>query len=135
MTNHAVVQTLAEDGLAVVEVKRAAACGESCALCGQCGKDAAKARLVVRNPVGAQCGDAVEVMLPSARALSVAALVFIVPVLLLAAGLAYSLWLGCAGFVFGLLLAVGIDKRMTKRTSAAVIVRIFSKDGAPDAPR
>ena len=123
LTKHAVVLKAEEGGLALVEWPRVSACGDRCAACGACG-GRGSVRVSVRNPLGAQSGQRVEVALSPARALSVSALIFLAPVILLVAGLLFRPGLGGAGFAAGLLLSVCADRRAARRAPPGAIMRI-----------
>ena len=66
---------------AEVIIKKESACGENCASCGMC--DMSKLRKVtVYNECGAKVGDRVEIVLESWKALTLAAITFILPLVI-----------------------------------------------------
>ncbi|MCD8004101.1 MAG: SoxR reducing system RseC family protein [Oscillospiraceae bacterium] len=100
MTQIATVKRLLDGGRAEILVHRQSACGHSCEACGGCGPEAqAKVAAVAENPPAAQPGDTVLVESESGRVLSLAAALYLFPVLLLFVGyfIAKALGLGEGG--------------------------------------
>ncbi len=97
MTQIATVKCLLDGGRAEILVRRQSACGHSCESCGGCGPEAqAQVAAVAENPSAAQPGDTVLVESESGRVLSLAAVLYLLPILLLFVGyfIAKALGLG-----------------------------------------
>lgn len=102
------------DQTAEVFCQRETACGHACTDCGMC----PGAEIAVRagNPLGAAPGDAVWVETDTGPVLGAAAVVYLVPLALLAAG--YGLlggWGAVGGFALGLAPALLLDRRLAKK--------------------
>ena len=129
MTQNAIVTKLLPDGYALVSVQRESACGGNCASCGGC---ASPQVLTVRakNGACAAIGDRVVIESRSSQILRAAALVYLLPLVLLFLGyfLASALHVteslcilsALAGLVLGLGLVVAIG-RSIKRRSVEII--------------
>lgn len=128
MTQNAVVTKLSGDGWAEIEVHRVSACGHDCSQCG--GGCAELTRtgpvtVLARNPVGARPGDRVVVESSSKSILGIAALVYLLPLVLFFTGyfIAHALGagegaaIGTGGGCFALSLAISVlaDRRAAKR--------------------
>jgi sigma-E factor negative regulatory protein RseC len=121
MTRTVLVKEVFENGLCKVEIKRESACGGNCSSCGGCiSADRTAAALAV-NSVGASAGDTVVVESRGKDIFIIAALVYILPVVLLIAGyvvaasLSAHAWapgIGSAlGFAAGILTALVCERR------------------------
>lgn len=100
MTQIATVKRLIEDHKAEILVQRQSACGHSCATCGGCGPEgAAQVAAVAENELSARPGDTVRVESESGQVLKLAAVLYLMPILLLFVGyfLAKGLGLGEGG--------------------------------------
>lgn len=132
MTQIATVTALPAPGTAEVTVSRQTACGHSCDGCGRCAGRAAK--LVVRagTAIPVEIGDQVE-LYSDGRVLSIAALVYLGPVVLFLLGYLLPSGLpegwryacGILGFALGLAGAVACDRRVQR--GRAVSYRITRK--------
>lgn len=134
MTQIATVTAVPAPGVALVSVARQTACGHDCENCPGCGVQGTSITVRARTELPVEPGDRVELSSDS-RVLSIAALVYLVPVVLFLAGYLLS-WLlpegarylcGDLGFVLGLLLAAAWDRRL-RRSGQAVkhqIVRLL----------
>jgi len=81
-----------EGDIAVVEIKRASACGENCASCkGGCAPTAVYAR--VKNNVNASVGQYVKLHSENKKVVKAAFLVYIIPLFSLIIGVVIGLWL------------------------------------------
>ena len=113
MTQIATVTNLGADGLVEVTVARQTACGHDCENCAGCGAQA--------GAVAVEEGDRVEIY-SSRKVLAVAALVYLVPVILFLAGYALTPGFsevlryicGGVGFTLGLVMAVAYDRAMRR---------------------
>lgn len=95
---------------AVVEVRRASACGENCAQCkGGCAP--AEHRAVVKNTAGAVCGDRVRIELADSAVLKSACMVYLLPifVMFLCLGLAEAIAENAAVSVFAAVLGLAVS--------------------------
>ncbi|MCC8120883.1 MAG: SoxR reducing system RseC family protein [Oscillospiraceae bacterium] len=100
MTQVAIVKRLLKGGQAEILVQRQSACGHSCESCGGCGPEAqAKVTAVADNRSAALPGYKVLVDRESVQGLSLAAVLYLLPVLLLFVGyfIAKALGLGEGG--------------------------------------
>ena len=107
MTQIATVKRLVENGKAEILVQRQSACGHDCANCGGCGPgSAAQLTAVADNDLGARPGDTVRVESGSGRVLGLAALLYLIPFLLLFVG--YFVAAGPLGLGENACMAVGL---------------------------
>ena len=141
--------------IATVEVRRATACEGchknaegGCAVCGLLGGEKSRVtRARVRNPIGAKVGDFVRVESPTERTLLWAAAVFLLPLVLTAAGFAVACavtekiaWRAvgaAAGFVLcfaGLRIVSGILGKRTPDATIAEIIEPMAKPAKPEQP-
>lgn len=123
MTQTATVRRIIGPNQAEVAVQRKPACGHSCAVCGGCKAGRQPEVLALaENEAGAVSGDTVLVESASSRVLGIAAVVYLLPFLLLFSGyfLAGSLgWsefacavFGGAGFAVGAVVDLLLDRRL-----------------------
>ncbi len=107
------------DNTATVLIVRATACGENCASCGGC--SSARQAIKAKNEIGAKKGDMVRLEISDKNVLLAAFFVYIVPIFILAAGIA--IFGGVAGFLaFAAAFVVLhiIDKRLALRYTATI---------------
>ena len=107
--------------LAKIEVRRASACGENCAMC-KGGCMPTKHIAVVKNSAGAKEGDMVRISTSDKDVLKSAFLVYFLPVLILFVcyGIAIAISdnsliaavAGILGLVFGLFILRAVDKKI-----------------------
>lgn len=131
MEQIAVVKTVMENGMAQIAVERETACGaaHSCSECAGCEKMMTRTHNVVTayNDARANPGDVVKVRSENAAFFKTAAIVYLLPLLLLLVfyGLSslmplpsmaegFRLLIGAAGFCAGILVAVLWDRHMKK---------------------
>jgi len=128
MEQIAVVKKVLENGMAQIAVERDTACGaaHSCSECAGCEKMMTNTHTVVTayNDVQAGQGDVVKVRSENATFFKTAAIVYILPLILamvfyfvavgVALGEGIQVLLAFAGFVAGILIAVGWDRHMKK---------------------
>lgn len=106
MTQTATVKQLLSDGRAEIVVQRQSACGHDCANCGGCSAGSApQVTAAAVNGAGARPGDVVLVESESGQVLRLAAVLYLVPFLLLFAG--YLLAAGPLGLGEGASAALG----------------------------
>jgi len=121
VTQIATVTNLGADGLVEVTVARQTACGHDCENCAGCGAQAGAVSVWASTDVAVEEGDRVEIY-SSRKVLAVAALVYLVPVILFLAGYALTPGFsevlryicGGVGFTLGLVMAVAYDRAMRR---------------------
>lgn len=89
MTQYAIIKKLTGPETAEAEVLRGTACGGDCGSCETC-HYASKLRVEVKNEVGAQPRDRVEIETQTSRVLGAAVLVYVVPFVLFFIGYAIA---------------------------------------------
>lgn len=127
MTNTAVVVRLESARRATVRVARENACGD----CGKCKTGCANPREMVyvlaKNPIGAEPGDEVVVTASTRQVLSLAALVYLLPVLLLLGG---WVWLGWPAGVIGVAVSAAAivlaGRRLKHKGGVRAIITDFA---------
>ncbi len=121
-----------QDEIAQVNVRRISACGDKCGSCGG-GCSVPMARVKMKNTLGAEKGDLVEVKINTNTVLKFAFLVYVIPLLMMIAGIAVGINIFKAlevadyetyGFLIGLVLLAAsflilklIDKRVKQNES------------------
>lgn len=106
MTQTATVKQLLPNGRAEIVVQRQSACGHDCASCGGCAAGSApQVTAAAMNGAGARPGDIVRVESESRQVLGLAAVLYLLPFLLLFAG--YLLAAGPLGLGEGGSAALG----------------------------
>lgn len=87
MTQIATVKRLVGADQAEIQVRRPSACGHDCKSCGGCGPDSmTQITAVVENEPGARPGDTVRVESESRKVLGLAAVLYLVPLVLFFVG-------------------------------------------------
>ena len=140
MEQTARVTRLMGAGLAEIAVKRKSACGHDCATCaGKCSEllVESEVKAVASNPLHAQPGDTVRVESRTGQVLQIAAVVYLVPLLLFFvfcfAGAALTqrestgLALGGVGFLIGIAVAVWANRVVKKRNMTAFSITAVEK--------
>ncbi|MCL2031216.1 MAG: SoxR reducing system RseC family protein, partial [Oscillospiraceae bacterium] len=114
MTNTATVVKLESARRATVRVTRENACGD-CGKCKGCPNPREMVYVTAKNPIGAEPGDQVVVTAGTRQILSLAALVYLLPVVLFLAGwlISGSLWGAAAGAAVSVAAAFGVNRRIT----------------------
>ncbi len=146
MTQIATVERILDPGHAEISVPRKSACGHDCEECAGCGVTGAAVHARARNPIGAAPGQKVVVESSTKKMLRIVALVYLIPVVLfflgyfaamaataadslsdcVATGVAVQYTAAAAGFVLGILGAIGYDRRLRSRGGLSfTIVRLF----------
>lgn len=125
MIQKAVVKKIIDGNKVAIEVQRQSACGHDCAKCGGCGVPLERIQAVADNPVGARVGDTVTIEGESRQIMKMAAVVYMIPLVLffvffaaarlLGAGEGIAGLAGGAGFLFGVLGAVHHNKVVKER--------------------
>lgn len=107
MTQIATVNRLFGADKAEVQVRRPSACGHDCKSCGGCGPDTmTQVTAVAENEVGARPGDTVRVESESRTVLGLAAVLYLMPIVLLFVG--YFIASGLLEFSEGGSLLIGL---------------------------
>ena len=136
MTQIATVERILDPGHAEISVPRKSACGHDCEECAGCGVTGAAVHARARNPIGAAPGQKVVVESSTKKMLRIVALVYLIPVVLFflgyfaamaaTASVAVQYTAAAAGFVLGILGAIGYDRRLWSRGGLSfTIVRLF----------
>lgn len=136
MTQIATVERILDGDHAVISVPRKSACGHDCEECAGCGVSGAAVRAKAINLVGAKPGQKVVVQSDTKKMLRIVALVYLIPVALFVLGYVVMALLGTsvalqytvaiAGFLAGIVAAVGYDRYLRARGGLSfTIVRLF----------
>lgn len=138
MTQIATVKRLLDGGRAEVRVRRPSACGHDCKSCGGCGPDAmTQVTAVAENEAGARLGDTVRLESESRKVLGLAAVLYLMPVVLLFVGYfiasdllkqgeGISLVVGLCCMIVGFVVNILVDRRLcTKRSVRFRIVEVL----------
>ncbi len=111
----ATVTAVHDNGTATVSVARRSACGHDCAECGGCNRVVQQLSTRAENRCGAAVGDTVVLHRPSPAVLKLAALLYLMPLLLFFIGICFTVWLGAAAFVCSMALVVVYGRRVLPR--------------------
>ena len=140
MTQDAVVTKLLPDGMAEVAVARSTACGGSCGHCESCVFQS-ELKTPARNLIQARPGQNVIIASHSATVFKAAALVYVVPMVLLLAGYAAAALAGAGeglciaasflGLALGAVLVV-LSQRLRKGKSPIAFDIVSLDDGSGD---
>lgn len=107
MTQIATVKRLLGADKAEVQVRRPSACGHDCKSCGGCGPDTmTQVTATAENEPGARPGDTVRIESESHKVLGLAAVLYLLPIVLLFVG--YFIASGPMGRGEGASLAIGL---------------------------
>ena len=133
MQQTAVVTRLLPGNKAELQVQRQTACGHDCTHCGGCGEIVTKPIMVIAdNSIGAEVGEAVRVEGSSSQVLGLAAIVYMVPIVLFFALYAIAavaslpipgLW-GGVGFFAGLFIAKKANDRQNNKPPVYTISKL-----------
>ena len=123
-----VVQTY-EDATARVIHIRQSACSGDCHKCSGCGAAQQTLLLTADNPIGAKVGDVVVIQSRSGPVLAAAAVLYLLPLALFLAGYilgallwTQGLWMGLAGFVLAVALAIVYDRLVLKKKKSVYTI-------------
>lgn len=126
-----------EEDIARVEIRRVSACGENCAMC-KGGCKPTKHIATVNNKVGAKPGDIVKIKTDDARVLKSAALLYILPILVLFVFYAIAYILtentgvssvsGVIGLVSGFFVLKAVDKKIAPVPEISRIIYTKSEE-------
>lgn len=126
MTNTATVIRINGSRHATVRVMRESACGD-CGKCKGCANPREMVYITAKNPIGAEPGDQVVITASTRQILSLAALVYLLPVVLLLSGWAL---LGPVAGVFGAVLAAAVvflaNRRLRRKGGARVVITDYA---------
>lgn len=132
MTQKAIVKKLLPNGLAEIEVTRQSACGHDCSKCGGCGTPTERIGAQAVNRVGAQPGETVTIEGDNKAVYRAAVIVYLLPLVLFFAlyaaakllnvGEGPAALLGVAGFVLGVLIAIGYNRRVRAQGACAFTI-------------
>lgn len=124
MQQRAVVKKLLPNNMAEIEVQRQGACSHDCSKCGGCSTTDVRVSAQAFNGAGAKVGDWVTIEGETKRVLGLAAIVYVIPLVLFfvfyaAAAVtflsSFAGLVGCAGFAAGIAGAVFYNKHMQKK--------------------
>ncbi|MCD8211446.1 MAG: SoxR reducing system RseC family protein [Oscillospiraceae bacterium] len=136
MTQIATVKKLLEEKKAEITVVRQSACSHDCSTCGGCGPtESTKVDAVADNLVGARPGDTVRVESDSGKVLGLAAVFYLIPLVLFFVGYFVAQALGLseglcllAGVLLGaasFLIAWLVDRRLKANSVRMKIVEVL----------
>lgn len=127
------VRRILADGRAEFIKIRESACSGDCHKCSGCGAATETMIAVAENPIGAKAGDFVNVTTDSRQILSMAVLVYMIPLALFFAGYALGAWAGIsgaltgvAGFALGVALIVAGDRIAQKKDQTVYTITGFA---------
>ena len=122
MEQQAQVIRIVSDATARVAVKRKSACSGDCHTCHGCPHPDEIVMVDADNPVGAQKGDTVIVRSDTGRVLKLAAMLYLMPLVLfflgyflVPGGRGFRMGAGGAAFAVGIAMCVFVARRMTKK--------------------
>lgn len=129
------VRRVCGNGQAEVIHFRQSACSGDCHKCAGCGAQQETLILRADNPIGAREGDLVTLTTDSGHVLSLAVLVYVIPLVLFFLGYGLGVFLGvsggavgCMGFVLGVALTVVADRRMAKHKKTVYTITGFAPE-------
>jgi sigma-E factor negative regulatory protein RseC len=133
MVSKAKITKVWRNGTAEIEVERKSACGHDCAKCKGCAEvKTAPVRAIARNQIGAKLGELVTVEASSREIMGMAAIVYLLPLLLffvcyalgvlLASGELAAAVMGGFGFVLGVWIAIWYSKVLKKRGQITFVI-------------
>lgn len=126
MTNTATVIRLEGADKAAVRVTRGSACG-NCGTCKGCDDPRAMVEVVAANPIGAEPGDRVVITTGTRQVLGLAALVYLLPVVLFLAGWAAVGWPGAlAGVTVSGALVFWANRRLSRGGGVQAVITNFA---------
>lgn len=129
MLQQAKVIRIIDENNAEISVVRESACGHDCESCGGCGMSSSSVSAEAINLVNARVGDFVTVETDTTAVIGIAAVVYMLPLVLFfafyialkAIGFSdtVSLAFGGAGFVLGILCALFANRRVDSKNSVS----------------
>ena len=128
MTAQAIVVSLFKGGTAKIRVTRETACGGVCGSCHGCGEAQKLIEATALNEIGACPGDRVTVESGTGRTLGLAALVYLLPVVLFLAGCLVKIWLGLLGALVAGLVVFWVNRRLRDAAPALRITGFAEAD-------
>ncbi|MDR1735426.1 MAG: SoxR reducing system RseC family protein [Oscillospiraceae bacterium] len=120
MTGSAVVMSVAGANTATVRVARESACGDKCATCSGCADRREMIFVTAVNKVGAKAGDRVQIEGSTKETLRLAALVYLLPVVLFLIGWIFHPLAGALGMLFAVAAVFAINRRLQRRGGVTV---------------
>ena len=132
------IRRVLPDGKAEFIKIRESACSGDCHKCSGCGAAKETMIAVAENPIGAKAGDFVNVATDTKQILSMAMLVYVLPLVLFFSGYALGEWLrlggplfGCLGFVLGVVLIVVGDRIAQKNDNTVYTITGYAPGQGP----
>ena len=135
MTQNALVVAVLDDATARVQIERISACGHDCSTCDGCGLMAAPIEAIAQNPIGAKVGDTVVIESGTKRVLKLAALTYLLPIVLLCWFYAVSRMLFesetlcCIIAIFGFLLGLFGAVYSNRSGQIETVIKSVQKSG------
>lgn len=130
MEQKAVVKRIVAAGIAQVSLMRQLECGLSCKSCEGCPQKPKDEILsLADNAVNAQIGQVVRVQSNSGSAIGIAALVYLVPCVLLVLGYLLGAWLGLGE---GLCIVTAFAGLLLGFVPAVILDRVIAHRGKPE---
>ena len=124
-----------DNGTALVVHIRESACSGDCHKCSGCGAAKEAILFEANNPIGARCGDLVNVQSETGPVLKAAVVLYMLPLVLFfggyaagaALGASGALW-GCLAFVLSVALIVVYDRHLAKKDNTIYTITDFAGD-------
>ena len=122
-----------EDGTAQVTHIRESACSGDCHQCSGCGVAKETLVFLANNPIGAKAGELVKIRSKSAPVMGVAAVLYLLPLVLFFGGYFIgAIWnlgalMGCLAFAAGVGMAVAYDRTVAKRKKPVYTITGFGE--------
>ena len=134
------IKQVLPEGKAEIFLVRKSACSGDCHKCSGCGAAKETMIAVADNPIGAKAGDFVKVSTDSKQILGMAALVYMLPLVLFFGGYALGDWvklggalIGGLGFVLGVVLIVVGDRIAQKKDNTVYTIIGYAPGQGPGA--
>ncbi len=132
------IRRILPDGRAEIIHVRESACSGDCHKCSGCGAAKETMLAVAENPIGAKAGDFVNVATDTGQILSMAMLVYVLPLVLFFGGYAIGEWLhlggalmGGIGFAIGVGLIILGDRIAQKKDNTVYTITGYAPGQGP----
>lgn len=128
VTQTAVVTKIRAPGICEVKIRRRSACAQDCRDCAGCAAPNAVIEVLARNAAGAVPGDKVLVESSTKGTLSLAAIVYLIPLVLFFIGWIIHPAAGGAGLLIGLGICLAANRILQKKGGLAVEITAVLPD-------